>query len=78
MSMETIPSPRSLRALAQNLDSHVLTIPTVQEHQDLKENARVQAVQLILKHGTMPSPSDLTAPDQTYSQPATASHDEVA
>jgi hypothetical protein len=49
--------------LAQSRESHVLTVPTTQLHQDLAENARVlQAVGLILSTGAMPAANSLTGP----------------
>lgn len=65
--------------LAQSDAAHVLTVPTSQLHEDLAENARVlQAVKFVLDNGRMPADADITAPDETYTQPATASRDEVA
>jgi len=65
--------------LAQSSDSHILTVPTTQQHQDLAENARVlQAVGHIISTGAMPAAASLNAPDQTYAHPAMASRGEVA
>ena len=59
--------------LAQSAADHILTVPTTQTHQDLAENARfLEAIKIILDTGAMPAVTQLTALDETYSQPATA------